>query len=280
MRFWGHFWIIFVEIWELANNPLLTYFLINILPGRTKIEGRWGDLDLVAFIWFFIDFPSRNRTSINDYFMFYPIVNIYGHVYLVSADRIWFNQGTTSRLHVFTERFRIRAGYFLWESGGSNLFLFMITLLLHECVFWVLHCCFVFSRPSQTSICMFVGVSCVTNIWGGCVQQMLRGASDILQNALGGSENIWRTWCSALILTSMVLLTMAVRVCVSSAARPFEFYIIYRFLPCRPPLQHSMTRCENVKTHCGWNCCSWKDRLKLGVLGGLYSNMFVSVLSL
>ena len=164
--------------------------------------------------------------------------------------------------------------------GGSNLFLFMITLLLHECVFWVLHCCFVFSRPSQTSICMFVGVSCVPNKWGGCVQQMLRGASDILQNALAGTEHIWRTWCSALILTSTVLLMMAVRVCVSSAARPFEFYIIYRFLPCRPPLQHSMTRCENVKTHCGWNCCSWKDRLKLGVLGGLYSYMFVSVLFL
>ena len=106
---------------------------------------------------------------------------------------------------------------------------------------------FLLSEPSQTSICMFVGVSCVTNIWGGCVQQMLRGASDILQNALGGSEKIWRTWCSALILTSMVLLMMAVRVCVSSAARPFEFYIIYRFLPRRPPLQHSMTRWLDVK---------------------------------
>ena len=113
---------------------------------------------------------------------------------------------------------------------------------------WMFFLCLIavlsFPDRPKSSICMFVGVSCVTNIWGGCVQQMLRGASDILQNALGGSENIWRTWCSALILTSMVLLMMSVRVCVSSAPRPSEFYIIYRF----PPAAHlSSTRWLDVK---------------------------------
>ena len=35
-------------IWELANKPLVNSFRVIFLPGRTKIEGRRGDLDPAA----------------------------------------------------------------------------------------------------------------------------------------------------------------------------------------------------------------------------------------